>query len=259
VAHPDHDQLISLAFGDTDATSTDHVTGCADCGNELAALRRIVALGKKTQGLGDLPSPPPTVWDGIQAELAARPDHVTDDRNGARLREKAGPADRTALHPVEPAVRPGHGVPRARRRGLRRRVATWSVAVGAAAVVIAVAVAVWPREASRPEQIVASADLAAFGSTQASAHGDAEVLADGQLRLHVADLPANQGYYQVWLIDPDTKQMFPLGVLGESAEARLPLPPDVDLARYSVVDVSAERFDNNPAHSGDSLLRGRLG
>jgi hypothetical protein len=53
-------------------------------------------------------------------------------------------------------------------------------------------------------------------------------------------------------------QMFPLGVLGTGSEAQLPLPSDVDLSRYSVVDVSAEQFDNNPAHSGDSLLRGEL-
>ncbi|WP_255545214.1 hypothetical protein [Micromonospora parastrephiae] len=37
-----------------------------------------------------------------------------------------------------------------------------------------------------------------------------------------------------------------------------PLPPNVDLGAYSVFDVSAEQFDNKPAHSGDSLLRGSL-
>nr|WP_232624706.1 hypothetical protein [Micromonospora sagamiensis] len=47
-------------------------------------------------------------------------------------------------------------------------------------------------------------------------------------------------------------------MLGEGTDALLPLPPDVDLDRYSVVDVSAERYDNNTAHSGDSLLRGSL-
>jgi len=242
VAHPDHDQLISLAFGDTDPTTSDHIAGCADCTNELAVLRQIVAVGHETRGLLDLPAPPPHVWDGVEAELAAMPDHsyaaVTDGSTGSR--------------PTDEAVR-------ARRRGRRRRLATWSAAVGAVAVAAAVAIAAWPQQARTPERIVASADLAAFGSTQPSARGDAEVLADGELRLHVAELPATPGYYQVWLIDPDTKQMFPLGVLGESAEARMPLPPDVDLTRYSVVDVSAEQFDNNPAHSGQSLLRGQLG
>jgi hypothetical protein len=39
----------------------------------------------------------------------------------------------------------------------------------------------------------------------------------------------------------------------------MPLPPEVDLSRYCVVDVPAEQFDNYPAHSCYSLLRGRLG
>lgn len=30
------------------------------------------------------------------------------------------------------------------------------------------------------------------------------------------------------------------------------------LGKGSVVDVSAEQYDNKPAHSGDSLLRGTL-
>ena len=32
----------------------------------------------------------------------------------------------------------------------------------------------------------------------------------------------------------------------------------VDLARFSVVDVSAEPLDGDPTHSGDSIVRGAL-
>jgi hypothetical protein len=32
----------------------------------------------------------------------------------------------------------------------------------------------------------------------------------------------------------------------------------VDLNKYRLVDVSVEQFDNQPAHSGNSLLRGVL-
>ncbi|WP_435820075.1 hypothetical protein [Micromonospora purpureochromogenes] len=54
-------------------------------------------------------------------------------------------------------------------------------------------------------------------------------------------------------------EMFSIGVLRDpSGDALLPLPPNVDLQAYSVVDVSAEQYDNKPAHSGDSLLRGTL-
>ena len=151
---------------------------------------------------------------------------------------------------------------RRRRRGPRRWPA-WATAVTAAAAAAVVAVAatlaiVWSGVGRTPDEIVASAALAAYGETPRSAHGEAEVLADGRLRLEVRDLPPVSGYYQVWLIDPKTMEMFPLGVVDNGSDAQLPLPSDVDLTQYSVVDVSAELFDNNPAHSGDSLLRGEL-
>ena len=84
------------------------------------------------------------------------------------------------------------------------------------------------------------------------------MLRDGQLHLHVANLPRVPGYYEVWLINPTTMQMFSVGTLGDDSDALLPLPANVDLRIYSVVDVSAEQYDNKPAHSGDSLLRGTL-
>nr|WP_231922380.1 anti-sigma factor [Micromonospora krabiensis] len=75
----------------------------------------------------------------------------------------------------------------------------------------------------------------------------------------MANLPSVAGYYEDWLIDPDTLKMLSVGTLSTgSGDALLPIPPNVDLRTYSVVDVSAEQFDNQPAHSGDSLLRGTL-
>ncbi|MEK8107710.1 hypothetical protein NKG94_26610 [Micromonospora sp. M12] len=53
-------------------------------------------------------------------------------------------------------------------------------------------------------------------------------------------------------------KMFSVGTLGGDSDALLPLPPNVDLRSYSVVDVSAEQYDNDTKHSGDSLLRGSL-
>jgi len=79
------------------------------------------------------------------------------------------------------------------------------------------------------------------------------------MRIRVADLPAVPGYYEVWLIDPTTMRMFSLGTLAPgTSKAVMTLPDNVDLTRYRVVDVSAEQYDNNPAHSGDSLVRGEL-
>jgi hypothetical protein len=84
------------------------------------------------------------------------------------------------------------------------------------------------------------------------------VLGGPTLRLRVANLPAVDGYYEVWLIDPDTLGMFSVGVLGSGSDGTFTLPATVDLSRFRTVDVSAEHFDNNSSHSGDSLLRGTL-
>ncbi|MET7878491.1 anti-sigma factor [Micromonospora profundi] len=154
-----------------------------------------------------------------------------------------------------------NGRSRARRRGWSRWAATAVTAAAAAAVGVVGTVSVLRPEDPPPAPtpaVVARAPLAAYGSTPPTATGDARVLDGGQLHLHVANLPSVPGYYEVWLINPTTMQMFSVGTLGGGSDALLPLPPNVDLSAYSVVDVSAEQYDNKPAHSGDSLLRGTL-
>ncbi|MGS2614835.1 hypothetical protein ACVCAH_09950 [Micromonospora sp. LZ34] len=74
----------------------------------------------------------------------------------------------------------------------------------------------------------------------------------------MANLPDVPGYYEVRLINPRTMEMFSVGVPGDATDELLPVPPNVDLQAYSVVDVSAEAYDDNTAHSGESLLRGAL-
>ena len=49
-----------------------------------------------------------------------------------------------------------------------------------------------------------------------------------------------------------------LAGLLEGSEGTFPLPAGVDLSEYSVVDVSREPSDGDPAHSGDSIVRGAL-
>lgn len=259
MTHPEYDQLISLAFGETDDAAAGHLTGCDPCRAELATLRQVAAVGAETQPLHDLPTPPARIWDGIHAAVTTT---ATPDAPAGQ----AGPIDLAA----ERAARTRTGDPaRTRDPGAaapidlaaertRRRWPRWATAAAASIAAVAVALAVALTIARPRDQILATAALTAYGTTPPAAHGDAEVLADGQLRLHAADLPPIPGYYQVWLIDPTTLDMFPLGVLGRDTTAQLPLPTDIDLATYSLIDVSAEQYDNNPAHSGDSLLRGEL-
>jgi anti-sigma-K factor RskA len=268
VRHPEHDRLISLALGEPDDDASAHVAECASCRAELATLRQVVAVGAETQSLRDLPEPPPRVWERIEASVRAASVGEASVRAAsvgeASVREAPGREASVGEAPVHEAPVDLAAERRRRRdRRGRRGWPAWATAVTAAAAAAVVAVAatlaiVWSGVGRSPDEIVASAALAAFGETPPNAHGEADVLADGRMRLEVRDLPPVSGYYQVWLIDPKTMEMFPLGVVDNGSDAQLPLPSDVDLARYSVVDVSAERFDNNPAHSGDSLLRGEL-
>ena len=48
-----------------------------------------------------------------------------------------------------------------------------------------------------------------------------------------------------------------LGLL-EGASGRFVVPDGIDLDEFTLVDVSAEPVDGDPAHSGDSIVRGEL-
>ena len=78
-----------------------------------------------------------------------------------------------------------------------------------------------------------------------------------ELVVDVSDLSTGDGFYEVWLIDPETFQMIGLGALTDSA-GRFPIPEGLDLSRYTVVDISLEPLDGDPVHSTDSVVRGEL-
>jgi hypothetical protein len=56
---------------------------------------------------------------------------------------------------------------------------------------------------------------------------------------------------------PDVSGLVSLGTL-DGSSGRFDLPAGLDLDQFSVVDVSEEQFDGDPAHSGDSIVRGPL-
>ncbi|MDG4829385.1 anti-sigma factor [Solwaraspora sp. WMMD1047] len=250
--HLDDDRLVFLALGEAAAepAETHHLDSCAHCRAELASLRRVTELGAGTQPLRDLPPPPEHVWQGILAELATQPTAAAP--TATQLPAPPPVADPSVSPPVDLAER------RRRRWPGWARTAATAVAAAAIGVLGTLAVARPAVEEPSAPEVVASAPLAAYGDTPPAANGAARVFRDGRLHLHVSGLPQVPGYYEVWLINPATMEMFSVGVLGADPDALLPLPPNVDLAAYSVVDVSAEGYDNDTAHSGDSLLRGTL-
>ncbi|MGV8896663.1 MAG: anti-sigma factor domain-containing protein [Rhodoglobus sp.] len=65
------------------------------------------------------------------------------------------------------------------------------------------------------------------------------------------------GYREVWLITSDASELVSLGVV-DGISGTFIVPEGLDLSRYDLVDVSSEPYDGNPAHSGDSIVRGKL-
>ncbi|MEV0002108.1 anti-sigma factor [Micromonospora sp. NPDC050980] len=249
--HLDRDRLVFLALGESEAADGEstHLRACGHCRGELETLRHVAGLGAGTQGLTDLPDPPEHLWQGIVAEIRAAEELPT--LNGRRPAQPGDAADRPA---AANRSRPGRRWPRWASTAVT---ATAAAVIGVAGT--AVVLGAGGDEPTPQPTVLASAPLAAFGSTPKDASGDARVLGDNQLHLHVANLPNVPGYYEVWLIDPKTMEMLSVGTLSNgSGDALLPIPSNVDLRTYSVVDVSAEQYDNKPAHSGDSLLRGTL-
>ena len=78
-----------------------------------------------------------------------------------------------------------------------------------------------------------------------------------QMTVRTTGLPtASDGdFYYVWLLDPATNKMLPLGLVAPGGTATFRIDADL-VAAYSAVDVSLEADDGDPEHSVTSVLRG---
>ena len=240
--HSDPEDLALSALGGeaglmTAPGSDAHLADCPRCQSELDQLRAVVAAVRRV-GPEDQPAaPPPAVWDAILGELGI-----------LGVSDGAAPGDELA--------------DRRARRGRRRPLL--AVAVAAAAGLVAGVVAgAWGAVLVRDEgddspAVVASARLepivGTVGGGTVTVRGDA---GSRVLVLMVEGLAPGPGLHEVWLLSDDGRRLVSLGLL-DGSDARLAVPAEVDLRQFSVVDVSVERADGNPAHSGDSVLRGRL-
>lgn len=239
MSHLEHDRLVLLALGDetADAREADHVTACPPCRAQLEDLRVVATLSGETQEVRDLPPAPERIWRAIEATVR--------------------PGTARSI-PSQPAV----GAEASRRHDPRRFSRTVAFALAAAVVAVAATLGMTTlldRDAS--PAVAARARLDRLAPAPSGARGEAEILATGgqsRLRMHVSGMPLQPGFYEVWLLDPDSGGMIALGTMGQDAQALLPLPPGVDLREYRMIDVSAEDYDGNPAHSGRSMLRGSL-
>lgn len=234
--HPDQESLALLALGEP-GVDAGHLAACDVCRSEVAALRRVAGIGAETQEVRDLPPPPGGVWGRIMAD-------TTYPRAAPRVPAPA------------PVLRHRHP-----QRWVRPLVAACAALVVGIAGTLAVTRHRDRQVAAECGTVVVRANLSALPLAPPGATGVARVLCDGperRLHLRVTGLPLQPGYYEVWLIDPDSQEMTPIGQLGDGGDVLLPLASTTDLRKYRLVDISAEQYDNNQAHSGESLLRGQL-
>lgn len=262
MTHLDDDDMVRYAFGEDtpDAARREHLQACSRCDAELRALTHLVSSGRSLDDVV-LASPPDTVWLAIHSELELSPElHPVPTENAASA--PGGPVDFGDRGARRGSDRGDHTHaaqrPRVHRRSGRRRAATLLL-TAAALVVGLVAGAVVTTLLSRPgdQRLVAEAELEPFPDWQASGSARVEESGSGTRSMVVDVAAPGGGLTEVWLLDPETSGLVSLGLLtGETGT--FALPENLDLSRYSVVDVSREPDDGDPAHSGDSIVRGTL-
>lgn len=224
MAHCEPQTLSLIALGEQpSADDAMHLVTCDACRQEWESMRETVAVARDLED-GELTAPPDHVWAAIAEEIAE-------------------PAAVTAL---------------SQRQSPRRRAAPWIALAAAVGVVIGGLVGASVMRSAPPE-VIASVALEPLADYSTEGTATVEVV-DGTevLAVDVTGLPATDGYFEVWLLAPDSSSMIALGTLGAGDSTILPLPAGVSLAEYPVVDISAEPYVGDPAHSADSVVRGTL-
>ena len=249
--HVDPEILALVALGEdgpdvAGQPEHDHLDVCTECQEDAADLATVADLARSVRP-DELQTPSPQVWERISAELGLdAPAAPAPLPGAARLR-------------AVPSTRPS-----ARSRTARRQRSQRVLVAAAASVALVAGVAagvIWDRATVDPaDPVIAEALLDALPDwPDASGQATIETAPDGTRQAVITvDAPAGaDGYREVWLIAEDLSSLTSLGVL-EGSQGRFDIPDDLDLAAFPVVDVSQEPLDGDPAHSGDSIVRGNL-
>jgi len=281
VVHVNSALLAGHALGQDDALDAadqEHLASCSHCRAELDQYRRVVTLGQGTQA-SETPTPPlDRIWRSIQAELAptsategiaATKTMVADSvppvtANDSPASDVPGSDEAANDKPVSVVAASDETTDAGGEKPIAgRRRKWWPIVAAAAALGLVVGAGATVIINRNDVQVAASTALSALpGHT---GHGTAELLRtpnDPELRVSVdgpqpADPPS---YREVWLINSDGQRMYSLGVLPESGTGTYPLPTLLanGLDGFTIVDVSIEPYDGNPAHSRNSQVRGSL-
>lgn len=271
--HLDAELLSLIALGEPLAADSDadHLASCPTCSETLRGLQHAVHIATLDPAGIDLEEPGSQNWTAIHQALGLSPSLAADP-----LSRQAGRDPSPAIGPATPDAPSKHGngsegAPVPLRSKDRRALPGLWIAV-AAGIVLGTA-AGWAaagalRDTGIPapvstESAPATVILAQTTLSPLPAHtgsGDARVeqLPDGTRRLvvrlsndHIA------GFRGVWVGSADLSKMVSLGVLANDSGS-FAIPAGIDLAQYPIVDVSDQLYNGDPAHSADSIARGKL-
>jgi len=249
MSHLDPEVAALLAMGEQPSDDERrHLDACPECSAEVSSFARAVIAGRARGGAEALLTPPERVWESIRSELS-----LSEPAPEAR---SEAPAPSASVEPSSSAAR-SH-VPSRRSRKSRRPV--FFTLAGAAAAAVAIVAGVWASGGIGPRpEIISEARLDGLPAW-AGAAGEALLeRVDGHDRV-VIDLDASvpdDGYREVWLLTSDASDLVSIGVL-DGPSGTFEIPDDIDLSRFTVVDISQENIDDDPTHSGDSIVRGTL-
>lgn len=140
----------------------------------------------------------------------------------------------------------------------------WRAAAAAAVLVIVAGLAVGVASLTGRTSAPTVAAVATLSHLDAPALASGRVVVDSTpdaLRMNVVtvDLPAapSDHYYEVWLLQPATNKMLPLGLLSPSGTGTFWVARPL-MKQFSAIDVSLQPNDGVAAHSKISVLRGMV-
>ena len=269
MAHIDPDLLALMALGeDAPAADRAHLASCPACATELRQLTKVVSATRTGPELRALDEPPPGLWSRVAAAAGV------DPATGAVT--APGPAPETGLNgwpdaAAGPVPGPGPvpaGKPAAAGTGRpawwRRRPLLTAAAGLVAGLLIGAggAAGIHQLTAAPATHVVASIPLRPLAQfPQWRAASGTAVMAQGahgnQLTVSLR-APRKPGFYEVWLLARNGTSMISLGDLGPGHTGKFAMPPGVDLANYSRIDVSLQPFNGSTLHSRTSVVRGSL-
>jgi hypothetical protein len=204
--------------------------------------------------------PPAGLWSRIEQALSAAeppPGTTGDQYSQASTDNHASTGNQASTDNVEQLHTRREKRPRPRTVPRRSLLA---VAAGGLIAGLGLGAISWQQLDSRRADVLATAELTPLDAPDRL--GTAEVLrtpAGLELRLAAATPFVGQSdYIEVWLINRDGQRMISVGVYSGQTTESFPITADLLQEGYVVVDLSSELFDDDPTHSGNSLVRGQL-